>query len=117
MGKVVGFYTDERGRVRPITARRGRRRGTIFFPAKYKYAAEHISLRSPEEARASAKWLMEEFNRAETRDKKVRIKRFAVLAYNRAKAGAGNPRLSARERREYAQIAQIYKEAYEGMKL
>ncbi|MCW1309123.1 MAG: hypothetical protein QXP04_00345 [Candidatus Nanoarchaeia archaeon] len=108
------FFTDKKKRKRVIP---DRNRGTIFFAPKYKIAAERISLRSPEEARASAEWLLDEFSNAKTLEKKRRIKKFAVLAHNRAKVMAENERLSPKEREEALKIANIYKRAYSLMNI
>lgn len=117
-GRVVGFYTDRRGRVRPITARSGRGgRATIFFPPKYKRYADIVRIDTPEAARESVRILKKEFDEAGTKAKKRRIKRMMVLAANRAEVIAGNPRVSARERAEAREVARIYREAYEGMRI
>lgn len=114
--RVIGFYTDERGRKRPITSRRNiRPKGTIFFPPKYKKYADIVSLRTPEEAKGSVEILMKEFNNAETDEKKRRIKRVVVLAANRAMVARRKKDLSERERQEYREIEKIYRNAAEKM--
>jgi hypothetical protein len=115
--RVVGFYTDRRGRRRPITARRGRRAKTIFFPPKYKRYAEIVRIDTPEAAKLSVKQMKEEFNKAETDAKKRRLKRMVVLAMNRAKVISENPRVSAKERAEAKRVAEIYRRAAEEMKI
>ena len=117
--RVIGFYTDEKGRRRPITARKrkGRRSGTVFFPAESKKYSEIIRIDTPEAARLSVKQLMDEFEKAKTRNKKRRIKRYAVLAATRARIISQNPKVSPSQRREAAEVAEIYKRAYERMKL
>jgi len=117
MGKVKGFYTDEKGRVRPITAKEGRRLAapTVFFPAKSKKYSEMVRIDTPKAAEDSVEKLMKEFNEAKTKEKKVRIKRYTVLAENRARIMAGNERLSTEERQEAARVAEIYARAKEKM--
>jgi len=110
--RAIGFYTDEKGRRRPITGRRGRRPKTIFFPPKYKRYAEIVRIDSPEAARASVKILREEFNRAETAEKRRRIKRMMVLAANRAAAAAKKKDLSGKEMTEFLEVERIYRSAY-----
>jgi hypothetical protein len=119
MGKVKGFYTDEKGKVRPITAKEGRclAKPTIFFPAKSKKYSEIVRIDTPEAAEASAVKLLKEFANARTRDKRVRIKRSVVLAENRARAMANNERLSPAQREEAREVAQIYAAAKEMMTL
>lgn len=117
MGKVKGFYTDERGRVRPITAKEDRHiaNPTIFFPAKSEKYSEIVRIDTPKAAEDSVEKLMKEFNEAKTREKKVRIKRYVVLAENRARVMANNERLSPAQREEARKIAQIYARAKERM--
>jgi len=119
MGKVKGFYTDEKGKVRPITAKEGRRltTPTIFFPAKSEKYSEMVRIDTPKAAEDSVEKLMKEFNEAKTRDKKVRIKRYVVLAENRARVMANNERLSPAQREEARKVAQIYAGAKERMTL
>jgi hypothetical protein len=111
MSSVVGFYTDKKGRKRPIT-----KRNTIFFSPKHQYLADIVSLRSPEEAKYSANELLRLFNEAKTDAKRRRIRSATILAANRAKVMSKNERLSPKERREAAEIYRIYKKAYEAMK-
>jgi hypothetical protein len=113
---AVGFYKDERGRTRPVT-RRGGRRPTIFFPAKYKRYADIVRIDTPEAARLSVKQLEEEFEKAETREKKRRLKKMVVLAANRAAVMSNNPRVSRKERQEAAEVEKIYRAAAGRMKL
>ena len=81
---------------------------TIFFPAKHKDIAEHISLRTPAEARQSVRWLERQWRKADRRRKRILLWS-AVLAMNRAKAAARKKNLSAKEKKEFRQIARIYK--------
>ena len=62
-------------------------------------------------------WLTREWREAETRAKKRRLIRFAVLAMNRARVISQNPRVSPAERRESAQVARIYENWLERHKL
>jgi len=85
---------------------------TIFFPAKHKDIAEHISLRTPAEARKSVRWLEREWRKADRRRKRILLWS-AVLAMNRAKVLARAKRkkrkISEKEKKEFRQIAKIYK--------
>ena len=116
--KVIGFYTDRQtGKVRPVTKRSSRSLAapTVFFPAKSKKYSEMVRIDTPKAAEDSVEKLMKEFNEAKTREKKVRIKRYTVLAENRARIMAGNERLSTEERQEAAKVAEIYARAKEKM--
>ena len=90
-------------------------RGTLFAPARYKYLEDIVSFRSPAEARISVELLWNEFNGASTRAKKLRIARATMYAANRADAAAKKKNLSPKERREYKEIARIYRQAAEKM--
>ena len=81
---------------------------TIFFPPKHKDIAEHISLRTPAEARRSVKWLERQWKKADRRRRRILLWS-AVLAMNRAKVAARKKNLSAKEKKEFRQIAKIYK--------
>jgi hypothetical protein len=105
MAKVVGYYTDRRGRVRPITARR-----TIFHPAKHGYLADIIRIDTPGNARRSVEQLDEEWNKADTRAKKLRLARAALEASNRARIISRNPRVSQVQREEARRVAEIYRQ-------
>jgi hypothetical protein len=115
--RVVGFYTDRRGRVRPVTVGARRRRGTIFFPPRYKRYAEIVRIDNPEAARGSVEILAREFREAGSVEKRRRIKRMMVLAANRAAAAARKRDLSDRERREFLEVERIYREAYRGLRI
>jgi hypothetical protein len=73
--RVVGFYTDKRRRVRPITARRGllriRKSRTIFFPPTYEKYARIVRVDTPANARESVEKLEAKFRAARTEEKKV----------------------------------------------
>lgn len=81
---------------------------TIFFPAKYKEASRQISIETPADARASVQWLNEQW-RGATRTKKVRLKKYAVLAMNRARALLKRKNLSLKERKQLKRVITIYK--------
>lgn len=83
--------------------------------ARYKKYSDIISLKNPLEARASASQMLEEFNRAEQRSKKVRVKRAVVQAANRAGVASENMNLTERERKEAAEIQRIYNDAKDKM--
>jgi len=120
--KVIGFYTDEKKRKRPITAKKGKAKlgvpkKTLFFPPKSKKWSEIIRIDTPEGAKYSTKILLEEFEKAKTRSKKRRLKRYAVLAMNRAEVISQNKRVSPKERADAKKVVKIYKEAIERMKI
>ena len=87
------------------------------YPPTSKKYADIISLKNPTMASASASTMLKEFNDAETRDKKVHIKRAIVQAANRAGVASKNMNLSERERREAKEIQKIYNDAKEKMVL
>ena len=105
---------EEEGVDMTITKRIKRaKRLTLFKPARYKKYSEIVSFKNPTAARASVKELKKEFNKAKTREKKVRILRVAQYAANRAKAAAKKKNLSSKEKRELRQISRIYERASE----
>jgi len=89
---------------------------TLFFPAKYTSYAKKIHIDNPRNAQKSAKFLLNEYKKAKTRDKRNRLVRFAVLAMNRAIALQGKHDLSQRERTELNEVAKIYKSAINKMR-
>jgi len=88
---------------------------TIFFPAKYKKYSDIVSIKDPESARESVEKLWEEFNKAHTREKKVRIWHVTSLAAKRANAAVKKKGLSRKEVQEFKEVAKIYEEAAEKM--
>jgi len=90
---------------------------SLFRPAKSKKLAKIVSIRSPSEAKKSAKKLLSLFRKAERRDTKVKIKRATICASNRAKVLSQSRRLSEKERREMKTVSNIYKRAYQRMRL
>ena len=104
-------------------SRRGRRRGRrqakggLFKPARWKKYAEIVTFENPSAARGAAKELLREFRSAKTRAKKLRVKKVAIYAANRARASAKRKNLSSRERKELREIARIYEQAAKKMKL
>jgi len=81
---------------------------TMFYPAKYKYLRNIISLRTSEAARGSVRKLEIEYKSAKTRGKKLRIARATQLAANRSAATLKRRNLSFHERQEYLEIQNIY---------
>jgi len=124
--KVIGFYTDEEKRRRPITMPFKRkirkvirklrkiRRG-LFKPVKYKYLADIVTFKSIKAAKEASRKLLEEFSNAKTRAKKVRVKKATVYAANRAEAFAKKRNLSPRVRKRMLRISEIYRKAAEKM--
>jgi len=84
----------------------------FYSPPRHRDLGEIVSIRSPEEARASAKVLVRMAREARTRRRRVTIKRAMVLAANRAEAASKKRNLSSRERRELREVAEIYRRAY-----
>ena len=107
---VVAFFTDRLGRIRPITR-------SMFGPAKWKYLAQTITIRSVEKAQEAADRLLDMFRSAETRTKQVRIKRATVLAANRISAMLKKGNLTRETRKRLQRIRGIYRRAAEKMKL
>lgn len=85
------------------------RRG-LYSAARYQKYANLVSIQTPSQAKSSVSVLLSEFNGAE-RAKKVRVKRAVVQAANRASVASKNMRLSLKERKEMAQVAEVYNEA------
>jgi len=81
---------------------------TMFGKPKFRKYSDIVSLESTSSARKSIRLLNKEFRDADTRAKKVRVKRVTLLASNRAYAMAQKRKLSFRERRELLHIADMY---------
>jgi len=96
---------------------RSRNRSMFYSPARHKYLGEIVTFKNPSAARGAARELLRLFKSARTRAKKLRIKRAAILAANRARASAKRKNLSSRERKELREIARIYEQAAKKMKL
>ncbi len=86
-----------------------KRKSTIFAPSKYKKASREISIESPENAIASVGWLEAEWKHAKTRAHKVRLKKFAVLAANRARALTKKRNISSSEKAQLNHVYKIYR--------
>ena len=80
----------------------------MFGPAKHSYLAKIVSFKNPRQARTSAMQLWKEYEKAKTRQKKVRILKATQLAANRARATLNRKNLSGKERKEYSEIGRIY---------
>jgi hypothetical protein len=93
------------------------KRRTMFGKPKNKALAKMVRLDSPSAARKSAIALKRRFHSMKTRPAKVATKRATVLASSRAKASGKKRNLSTKEKREFASISKIYKDAYKSMKL
>jgi hypothetical protein len=94
--------------VQPKKLVSGARDKTMFFKPKSEKYADIVSIESPYRARYSCKQLKEEYHKAETRDKKLKIIRVANLAANRARAIREKKNISSIERSEMAEVASIY---------
>lgn len=88
-------------------------RKTMFGEAKHKKYADIVSLETPSKAKMSVAKLIDEFDKAKTRSKKVRIKRVTVNASNRARASWLRKGLSRSEKLQFLWIHKIYRNAYE----
>lgn len=98
--------------------RKRRRKGrTMFQPAKHKGLSETVRIDDPRAARKAAKQLEREFRERKTRKAKVRRKRAAVQAANRAEAHLKRRNLSRKERKEMRQVADAYRKAADRMEL
>jgi len=105
------------GKRRIIKRRIHTRKLTLFGKPTYKKYADIVELDDSESARASVRKLWKEFRSAKTHDKKLRVYHVTDLAYKRAKVIATKKkRLSAKERREFREIARIYKRARDKMR-
>lgn len=97
-----------------MRGKRKKRKGKgLFKPAKWKYLAEIVSFETPGKAKKSAREVLKSIRSAKRRDKALREARALQYAANRARAAAKNPRLSAKEKRELREVAEIYEEAAE----
>ena len=92
---------------------RGKKQKTMFGPAKHKYLAEIISLKSPAEAQDSIDTLERMFDASSSRKKRMQILRGTVLAANRAEAM--RIRVGPKERKELTTIAKKYRKSSQGM--
>jgi hypothetical protein len=89
----------------------------LYGPPRYKKYSDIVSLQSAAEARTSAIRLLSEFDNTQERSKKVRVKRVAVEAANRAQVGARRIEYSDEARKKYAEVEKIYREASSKMVL
>ena len=90
---------------------------TLFFRTKHPSIGRHICLKNPACARESVDWLSKEWRKASINNRRRRmklLKQAAVAAANRAKVGSANMRYSAKERKEFAIIHQLYFNWYRG---
>lgn len=90
---------------------------TLFFTAEHKKYSDVVSFEDTTQASKSATQLNKEFSGAQTRAKKVRVKRVAVSASNRALAASKSPKLSSARKKELRHIASVYRHAYQRMEL
>lgn len=89
----------------------------MFKEPRYDYLAEIISFKSAAQAKDAVVLLDEEFRFAEGNEKKLRVKRAAILASNRAEAAAKRTGIKEETRKELMEISKIYKEAYHRMRM
>lgn len=90
---------------------------SLFKPPRHKWIADIISFESPEKARKAAQRLLSILKHGRQGKLKIGQKRALAIcralqyAANRARASAKRKNLSAKERRELLQIADIYDRA------
>ncbi len=92
----------------------------LFRPARHKWLADIVCIKTPSCARKAATKLLRLFKqalRAGKRDRAVLIKRAVVLAANRARVSAKRRSLSVKERAELKEVARIYERAADMMVL
>jgi hypothetical protein len=82
---------------------------TIYGPAKFQKYSNLVDMKDPASARASVLDLTKEYNDAEERSKKVRVKRVLVDAANRCEIASHNMNYSEEERKKFAEIEKIYR--------
>ena len=92
------------------------RRG-MFGKPRYTNLSKMVKMSNVDEARMSAQELLRHFSRLQQRKYKVATKRATVLASSRARVMSKNKRISDVKRREKAEIAEIFREAYMAMEL
>ena len=90
---------------------------TLFQEPRYQKYADIVDFKDPKSARSSVKKLNDEFNDAKTHEKRVRIIRVTNLASNRAKASSLRKNLSPDEKKEFEQIAKIYRKAQKDLSI
>lgn len=88
-------------------------RKTMFGPPKHKKYADIITFKSENDARIAARQMHVEFNKANTRPKRVIIIKALNLASNRAKASAKRENISSTTKRRLLAISKIYKDMQE----
>ena len=93
------------------------RRG-LYQPPRHKKYSEMLSgLTTEADAKRAADEILEEFDKAETRQHKVQAKRALVQRANRAEVASKNTNLSPEVRRREARIAEILNKTKEKMVL
>jgi len=98
-------------------ARKRRKSGGLFRPARHKWIADIITFESPEAARAAARKLVTYVRTGYNgrlrigQKRALEILRALNYAANRAEAAAKNPKLKPGKKRELREIAAIYRDA------
>ena len=90
---------------------------TMFNKPKSAKLAKIVNIENPTKARKATATLKREFQSAKSREKKVHIKRSAVLAANRAEAMTRKRDLSPKEKKELKEVSGIYRNAAKSMRL
>ena len=96
--------------------RRGKGGSMFYSPARWEYLGEVVTIRNSAAARGAVEELMRLYDRARSKEARLRILRVVVLAANRAEAASRRKNLSERERRELRAVVEIYREFAEKLK-
>lgn len=75
------------------------------------------SLKSVQKAKKTAKLLEEDFKETRDREDRIKIKRKVILAANRADKKGKKRGISKQKKKEYGQVAKIYRNTYQRMVL
>lgn len=75
------------------------------------------SLKNVQKAKRTAKLLEEDFAETRDREERIKIKRKVILAANRADKKGKKRGISKQKKKEYGQVAKIYRNTYQRMVL
>lgn len=87
----------------------------FYEPAHFANLADMVKITSVPEAKVGSKQLKKEYHDAKTRAKRVRVKRAAVLAANRAHATSMKRNLKWGTKTRLREVSRIYRKAADGM--
>jgi hypothetical protein len=103
--------------VQPKKLVSGARDKTMFFKPKSEKYADIVKIDKPSNALHSCEELKKEYNKAKTRDKKLKIIRVTNLAANRAWAIREKRNISSDKRKELTAVAEIYDKMAENLSM